>query len=128
MERVKKDFKSIKKRQKQPPKVFYKALLKFRNIQRKAPVLESLFHKVAGLHVKKIFKRMLLKKVNCASCGSKLDIYFPNKWKSQPYSKASKQQIFRKNEKTCYIKLNNYMKDVQDPSEILADQHFQKGD
>ena len=36
--------------QKQPPEVFYKdCFLKFRNIYRKTPVLESLFSKVAGL-------------------------------------------------------------------------------
>ena len=51
--------------QKQPPEVFYKkALLKFCDIFRKTPVLESLFNKIAGLLVC-IFRPATLLKRKC---------------------------------------------------------------
>ena len=46
--------------QKQPPEVFYKkAVLKFCNILRKTPVLESLFNKITGLQVCNFIKKRL---------------------------------------------------------------------
>ena len=45
--------------QKQPPQVFYqeRCSLKFRNIHRKTPVLESLFHKAASLQACNFVKK-----------------------------------------------------------------------
>ena len=62
--------------QKQPQEVFYdkNCSEKFRNIQRKAPVLESIFNKVAGLKVFKAFKTFV-KPFEVPQRNMKINIY-----------------------------------------------------